>query len=336
MLRVTEGGLYCEAGDFYIDPWRAVPRAVITHAHSDHARVGCESYLCAREGVGVLRLRVGVGAAIEGVGYGERVGIGGAGVSFHPAGHILGSAQIRVELGGEVWVVSGDFKTAEDPTCAGFEPVRCHTFVAECTFGLPVYRWPEPGQVFGEINDWWRENRERGWGSVLFGYSLGKAQRLLAGVDAGIGPIWAHPTVAGFFSAYEAAGVRLPRVETLSRDGGVAVGAGALVVAPPAANGGAWMDSLGEISVAQASGWMLLRGTRGRLGADRGFVLSDHADWPGLIAAIRATGAARILATHGATGPFVRWLRENGWEAEGLRTRYAGEGEGDAAAVAAS
>lgn len=333
---MTEGGLYCEAGDFYIDPWRAVSRAVITHAHSDHARAGCHSYLCAREGMGVLRLRLGGGAAIEGVGYGERVDIGGVAVSFHPAGHILGSAQIRVERGGEVWVVSGDFKTMADPTCSAFEPVRCRTFVTECTFGLPVYRWPEAPRVFGEINAWWRENRERGRGSVLFGYSLGKAQRLLAGVDAGIGPIWAHPTVAGFFAAYEAAGVRLPRVETLPRDGADAATAGALVIAPPAANGGTWMAGLGEVSVGQASGWMLLRGTRRRMGADRGFVLSDHADWPGLIGAIRATGAARILATHGSAGPFVRWLRENGWEAEALRTRYAGEADGDEAPIGGS
>ncbi len=325
MLSVTEDGLYCAAGNFHIDPWRPVGRALITHAHSDHARAGSRAYLCADEGVGVLRLRVGDGAGIEGLRHGETIRVGDVGVSFHPAGHVLGSAQIRLEHRGEVWVVSGDFKTHADPTCAPFEPVRCHTFVTECTFGLPIYRWPDPDAVFADINGWWRANQGAGRTSVLFGYSLGKAQRLLAGVDAGVGPILVHASIAAFLPAYAAAGVRLPRVETATVAGVRASAGRALIIAPPAAASAPWLDAAGDVSEGCASGWMLVRGNRRRRGADRGFVLSDHADWPGLIGAIRATGAGRVLATHGMTGPLVRWLNENGWRAEALPTRYAGD-----------
>ena len=327
MLSVTESGLYCAAGDFYIDPWRPVARALITHAHSDHARPGSRAYLCAQAGVEVLRVRLGREAVIHGVRYGETRNFGDVNVSLHPAGHVLGSAQIRLECRGEVWVVSGDYKTQVDPTCAAFEPVRCHTFITESTFGLPVYRWPEPTTVFAEINAWWRANQAQGRTSVLFGYSLGKAQRLLAGVDASLGPILTHGAVREFLPAYVAAGVSFPPTEPAARENVHAAGGRALVIAPPAADGSPWLEALGDVSTAFASGWMLLRGTRRRRGADRGFVLSDHADWPGLLGAIRATGAERVLVTHGAAAPLVRWLNENGWQAAALATRFTGEAE---------
>lgn len=325
MLTVTERGLYCAAGDFHIDPWRPVARAVITHAHSDHARAGSGAYLCASDGVGVLRVRLGDRASITGLRYGGTARLNDVQVSFHPAGHVLGSAQIRLERAGEIWVVSGDYKMQADPTCAAFEPVRCHTFVTESTFGLPVYRWPEPVEVFAEINDWWRTNQQQGRASVLLGYSLGKAQRLLAGVDASLGPLFAHAAVCEFLPAYAAAGVALPPVAVATREALRAAGARALVVAPPAAEGTGVLNALGDCSTALASGWMLIRGTRRRRGTDRGFALSDHADWPGLLAAIRAGGATRVLVTHGQSGPLVRWLREEGWQAEALSTRFAGE-----------
>jgi putative mRNA 3-end processing factor len=325
MLTVTKHGLYCAAGDFYIDPQRSVERALITHAHSDHARPGSRAYLCASDGVDVLRVRLGRDARITGMPYGEATRLNEVSVSFHPAGHVLGSAQIRLECRGEVWVVSGDYKTQVDPTCAAFEPVRCHTFVTESTFGLPVYRWPEPVAVFAGINDWWRSNQEEGRASVLFGYSLGKAQRLLAGVDASLGPIFAHGAVRDFLPAYQAAGVKLPPVRASTRENLRGAGPRALIIAPPAAEGSTLLDTLGEVSTAFASGWMLIRSTRWRRGASRGFALSDHADWPGLLDAISATGATRVLVTHGFSSPLVRWLNETGRPAEALPTRSAGE-----------
>jgi putative mRNA 3-end processing factor len=327
MLKLTEQGLYCEAGGFHIDPWRPVEKALITHAHSDHARAGHKAYLCAEASVDLLRLRLGANINVASLAYGESIELDEVRVSFHPAGHVLGSAQIRLEHHGESWVVSGDFKTQADPTCGGFEPVPCHTFVTECTFGLPIYRWPDAAEVFNGINDWWSDNQRCGRTSVLFGYSLGKAQRLLAGVNAALGPIFVHSAIRQLLPAYHAAGVVLPTVADADPGKVRSAEGRAMVIAPPAASGSPWLDDLGDVSTAFASGWMQIRGTRRRQGADRGFVLSDHADWPGLISAIRATGATRILATHGFTDPLVRWLNENGWQAEALATRFGEDTE---------
>lgn len=327
MLTATEQGLYCAAGNFHVDPFRRVERALITHAHSDHARPGHRAYLCAAESVGVLRVRLGRKAAITGLPYGATTRINQVAVSFHPAGHLLGSAQIRIEHRGEVWVVSGDYKTQPDPTCSAFQPLRCHTFITESTFALPIYRWPDPATVFAEINDWWQCNQREGRISVLFGYSLGKAQRLLAGVDAGLGPILVHHAVRDFLPAYETAGVSLPPTQAFTKENLQTAGPQALIVAPPAATESTWLQSLGEVSAGFASGWMLIRSMRWRRRADRGFTLSDHADWPGLLTAIEATGAERVLVTHGAAAPLVRWLNETGRQAEALVTRSANETE---------
>lgn len=318
MLTVTQAGLHCAAGRFHLDPVRAVDRALITHAHSDHARPGCRAYLCARESVPLLRRRLGRKASITGLAYGAPLTLDGVRVSFHPAGHILGSAQIRVEHRGEVWVLSGDYKPEPDPTCTPFEPVRCHTFITECTFGLPIYRWPATAEVFADIDRWWQANQREGTTSVLLGYSLGKAQRLLAGLNPDTGPIFVHDSVREFLPAYEEARIRLPEAlpaqpEAIRAERGLG-----LVVAPPAVQSTPWFAQLGDTATGFASGWMLVRSGQPRNSRDRGFVLSDHADWPGLIASIRATGATRVLATHGATAPLVRWLRENGWDAAPL------------------
>ena len=326
LLTSTDRGLYCAAGDFFIDPWRPVDFAVTTHAHGDHARAGSRCYLTAEPGRGVLQERLGSGARIETLPYGGRITRNGVTISLHPAGHILGSSQVRVEHRGEVWVVSGDYKTQAEATCAPFEPVRCHTFITESTFGLPLYRWRPQDEIFADINRWWRENQLEGCSSVIFAYSLGKAQRVLSGVDPGIGPIFVHGAVAKLLPHYEAAGVKLPRVETDAKTAGPG-----LVIAPGSTDGSSWLQKFGEISRASASGWMAVRGTRRRQSLDRGFVLSDHADWDGLMDSIRATGATRVLVTHGFTGPMVRWLRENGWEAEALATPFAG-GTSEAAA----
>ncbi|MGA7776411.1 MAG: ligase-associated DNA damage response exonuclease [Paraburkholderia sp.] len=326
-------GLYCPAGDFYIDPWQPVERAVITHAHSDHAREGHRHYLAAQSGAGVLLSRL-PGIDLQTAAYGERLDLNGVTVSLHPAGHVLGSAQVRIEYRGRVWVASGDYKLEADPTCDPFEPVPCDTFITESTFGLPIYRWDPPQTVFDSIDSWWRHNAAEGRASVLFCYSFGKAQRILASVDAAIGPIFCHGAVEPLNRAYRSAGVALPPVQMVSevavRD--KAVFKEALVVAPPSAQGSAWLRRFGEYSDAFASGWMRLRGTRRRRGVDRGFVLSDHADWPGLQSAIRATGASRIIVTHGQVEPMVRWLREEGLQAGAFATQYGDDAlEADAA-----
>ena len=328
-------GLYCPPGDFYIDPWQPVDRAVITHAHSDHARWGHTHYLAAQPGAGVLLSRR-PGIDLQTAAYGERLDINGVTVSLHPAGHVLGSAQIRVEHRGRVWVASGDYKLDSDSTCAPFEPVRCNTFITESTFGLPIYRWEPPQTVFDSIDSWWRHNAAEGRASVLFCYSFGKAQHLLAGIDAAIGPIFCHGALEPINRAYRAEGVELPPVRLVSEIAvkDKAAFKQALIVAPPSAQGSAWLKRFGDYSDAFASGWMCLRGARRRRGVDRGFVLSDHADWPGLQTAIRETGAERVIVTHGQVEPMVRWLRERGLDAGAFTTQYGDDALEDAAGSA--
>ncbi|CAG4895328.1 hypothetical protein R69919_02005 [Paraburkholderia gardini] len=327
-------GLYCAPGDFFIDPWQPVERAVITHAHSDHARGGHRHYLAAQPGAGVLLSRL-PGIDLQTAAYGARLNINGVTVSLHPAGHVLGSAQVRLEHRGRVWVASGDYKLAADPTCDAFEPVQCDTFITESTFGLPVYRWEPPQTVFDDIDSWWRHNASEGRASVLFCYSFVKAQRILAGIDAGIGPIFCHGALESLNRTYRDAGVALPLLRFVSE---IAIRdktafREALIVAPPSARGSAWMRRFGDYSDAFASGWMRLRGTRRRRGVDRGFVLSDHADWPGLQTAIRESGAERVIVTHGQIEPMVRWLREQGLQAGAFETHY-GEDAVEADAIA--
>ena len=331
LLTLTPRGLYCETGDFYVDPWEPVDRAVITHAHGDHATWGSRAYLTSSVGVGVLRARLEPGASIRGVEYGQTLPLNGARVSLHPAGHILGSSQVRIEHGGEVWVVSGDYKTDPDPTCTPFEPVPCHTFVTESTFGLPIYRWPSQRDVFEEINAWWRSNAQAGKTTLLFGYTLGKAQRLLAGLDASIGPILTHGAVERMTRAYRDAGIPLPATRYAGTATDRADSTGALVVAPPYAGGSLWVRRFGSHSTGFASGWMLVRGARRRQSLDRGFPLSDHVDWPSLLAAVEATGAQEVWVTHGFTAPVVRWLREKGLDARAIQTRFEGERDDEVA-----
>lgn len=326
LVELKPAGLYCAAGDFWIDPWRPVPRALITHAHGDHARWGMGSYLAAEPGLGLLRARVGHDADIRTVAYREPVSIGGTRVSFHPAGHVLGSAQIRIEHRGEVWVVSGDYKRAADPTCAGFEVVACDTFITEATFALPVYRWQPGAAVAREVLAWWDQCTREGRAAVLFCYALGKAQRLLGELsfltDRGV---FLHGAMVELVNAYRRAGVPMLAAETVAEQARGKDYAGQLILAPPSAAGATWMRRFKDASTGFASGWMQIRGNRRRRGYDRGFVLSDHADWPALVQTVRDTGATRILATHGSTDAFVAYLRENGLHAETLRTEFGGE-----------
>ena len=314
-------GLYCPAGDFYIDPWRPVARAVITHAHADHARIGHGHYLAAAPGAGVLRQRLGA-IDLQTLAYGECVTHHGVQLSLHPAGHVLGSAQVRLAHAGQVWVASGDYKLTPDATCAPFEPQRCDVFITESTFGLPLYRWRADAEIFAGINAWWAANAAAGRASLLCCYSFGKAQRILSGVDAGIGPIVVHGAVEPLNAAYRAAGVALPPTLLATDVSDRTVFQRALVLCPPSAAAGVWARRFGDASTAFASGWMQLRGMRRRGGYDRGFTLSDHADWPGLMGAIAATGAQRVIVTHGSIPTMVRHLTEQGLAAQSFQTEY--------------
>ena len=328
LLTSTPAGLFCEPGGFHVDPWLPVPVAIVTHAHGDHARPGSGRYICAAPGAELLRRRVGDDARIRAVPYGERVEQGAVVFSFHPAGHVLGSAQVRIEGAGATWVVTGDFKRQADPTCAPFEPLGCDVIVSEATFALPVYCWPPVDRVIEQVLDWWRANRDAGRASVLFCYALGKAQRLLALLAPHVErPVYVHGAIAALVDLYRAAGVALaptvPVGETLKGRSF----AGELILAPEMAIGTTWMRRFGPHDTGFASGWMRVRGNRRRRSFDRGFEISDHADWPGLLQTIRESGAGRVLLTHGYGDPLARYLREQGLEADVLPTRFGAETE---------
>jgi putative mRNA 3-end processing factor len=324
VLTFTDRGIYCPAGDFHIDPWRPVDRAVITHGHSDHARPGHAAYLATPQALPVIRARLGDIAA-DTLPYGEVRRIGGAAVSFHPAGHVPGSAQVRVEVGGQVWVVSGDYKVEADGLSEPWEAVACHAFVSECTFGLPVFRWAPQGEVVAGIARWWQATADQGRVAILGAYGLGKAQRILAALPP-VGPLLTHGAVEGPTEILRGQGYRLPATTRVSGP----APKGALVIAPPSTLGSRWAAKLGPSAEAFASGWMALRGIRRRRGLGTGFVLSDHADWPGLNAAIRATGATRVFVTHGYTAVFRRWLEGQGYDAGIVETSWEGEPDGTA------
>ncbi len=324
VLTFTDRGIYCPAGDFFIDPWRPVDRALITHGHADHARPGHRRYLATEAAAPVMRHRLGE-ITLQTTPFETEIQIGDATVSFHPAGHVPGSAQIRVEVGGETWVVSGDYKTDADDLSEPFTPVRCHAFITECTFGLPVFTWGSQAEITSEINAWWAANAAQGRASVLGAYALGKAQRILASLDPSIGPILTHGAVENTNEILRAQGLSLPNTIRVTPDLDAKAYPGALVLATPSSLGTSWMRRFGPASTAFASGWMRLRGVRRRRAADRGFVMSDHADWHGLNAATRETGAERIFVTHGYTAQFRRWLESEGFDAQIVETEFEGE-----------
>ena len=321
VLTFTKRGIYCPAGDFYIDPWLPVDRALITHGHADHARDGMGAYLATAAAAPVMRHRLG-DITLDTIAYGETRQIGGAKVSFHPAGHVPGSAQIRVEVAGQIWVASGDYKTVDDGLSEPFAPVKCHAFITETTFGLPVFRWTAQDVLADQINTWWARNSADGRFSMLSAYALGKAQRLMRAVDHSIGPILTHGAIENTNAILRAQGINLPDTVRVTRDMNVADYPGALVLATPSAIAGSWARQFGPAASAFASGWMALRGVRRRRGVERGFIMSDHADWQGLNDAISATGAEKIFVTHGYTGQFQKWLTSQGYDAHIVSTEY--------------
>jgi putative mRNA 3-end processing factor len=331
MLVEAREGLYCPAGGFHIDPWGPVARALITHAHGDHARSGSAAYLCTPETASLLRRRFGPDTRVETAPYGRPLTIGDVRVSFHPAGHVFGSAQIRLESAATgVWVVAGDYKRAGDPTCVPFEPVPCDTFITESTFGLPIYRWDATEAVVADIAAWWESNAAEKRTSVLFCYTIGKAQRVLAELARLTDrPVLVHGMMLGTIEAYrEGDVVMLPVQPATERPRGTSF-AGELVLAPLSARGTPWMRRLGDLSDAFASGLMRVRGVRRQRAFDRGFVLSDHADWPALLQTIDETGATRVLVTHGHAEPLARHLASRGLQTAVIRTAWEGEPTGD-------
>lgn len=326
LLQFTGKSIYCAAADAHIDPWIPVDRAIITHAHSDHARWGSKHYLSHKDSEPLLRLRLGNDISLQTVEYGEPFTINGVRFSLHPAGHIIGSAQVRVEHKGEVWVASGDYKLEDDHFSAPYENVNCHVFITEATFGLPIYRWQPQTQIFDEINAWRNKNKDDGKASLLMGYSLGKMQRILKNIQHDDGPIYAHGAVYILNERLREAGYDLPELTLVTRDMDKKVFKGSLILAPPGADGTSWVKKFGPLSTGYCSGWMLVRGAKNRRAIDQGFVLSDHADWNDLHTAIRATGAEKIFVTHGFTSVLSRWLNEINIPAAEVKTMY-GEDE---------
>ena len=332
LIQLTPQGLYCPAAGAWIDPWRPVAKALITHAHADHARSGCGAYWAVGSGEAVLRQRLGAGITLTAVDYGTELRIGEAVVSFHSAGHVLGSAQVRITAGGETWLISGDYKRDADPSCAPFEPVGADVLITEATFGLPVYRWRPGREVAADILQWWRSAPERP--SLLFAYAFGKAQRLLAELAAlGVEEeVLLHGAVQTLMPAYRQLGiVMVPTrpVSELPRSEGLA---GRLVIAPPSAHRSAWMKRFKNPQTAFVSGWMAVRGARRRRGFERGFTLSDHADWDGLLHTVRQSAARQVYVTHGNSDGLARYLREvEGLSAAPLGRAFEGErnDEGD-------
>jgi putative mRNA 3-end processing factor len=325
MLTFDDKGIYCAQADVYIDPWKPVKKAIITHAHSDHARIGMGSYLAHEHAEPVMRFRLGSDISCQSVKYGEQVLINGVAISLHPAGHIWGSAQVRLEYKGEIWVVSGDYKLQMDGVSEPFEVVKCNSFITESTFGLPVYNFPPVEEVHADINAWWHKNREDGQNSVICAYALGKAQRVLKHLDSSIGPIYTHGAVDNINKLCEAF-IELPLAKRIDSSVNRKEIKGAIIIAPPSAVDGPWIRSLQPYKLGICSGWMQLRGTRRRRGADRGFVLSDHADWGQLNTAIKETGAENIYVTHGYKSVFAKWVETNyQLNAREVETLYTGE-----------
>ena len=329
LIEFTDKGLCCPQGQFYIDPWKPVPKAVITHAHSDHARLGNESYLCHHDTKPLLQLRLGDNP-YQSVAWNEKIYINGVQVSFHPAGHMIGSSQIRVEYNGEVWVVSGDYKVEDDGLSGAFEPVRCNIFITESTFGLPIYNWKPQAQIYQDIKDWIIENCEEEKTSVLIAYSLGKAQRLLRPVAETGKKIFLHGAIWNAHQALVNAGWKLPEVERVWYDAPKEIYQGQVVIAPSSAESSPWIKRFAPYSIGICSGWMQVRGNVRRKNADAGFALSDHADWKGLLQSIEATGAQKVFVTHGFQAAFSRFLNEKGIEAGEVKTEYGGEEDNEA------
>jgi putative mRNA 3-end processing factor len=333
LLQFTDKGIYCEEANVYIDPWKPVDKAIISHGHADHSRWGHKKYITHHRNVPIISHRLGE-INVSGKDWGETFMVNNVKFSLHPAGHIIGSSQVRVAYKGEVWVFTGDYKTENDGISTPFEPIKCDTFITECTFGLPAFKWTPQEKVFENINSWWAENKAEGKTSILFGYSLGKAQRLLKYLNTDIGQIYTHGAIENMTEVLRPL-VDFPETKLITKDTKKEQLLGNIVLAPPSVHGSTWIRKMVPYVTASASGWMTFRGARRRRAIDKGFVLSDHCDWPGLLSSIKETGAEKVICTHGYTDIFSRFLREQGYDARTEATQY-GEEENEAALASKS
>lgn len=316
MLTLTKHGLYCKAGDFHIDPSKGVDNAVITHAHSDHARRGSKHYFCVTSGESLLRQRIGKNISVATAPFRQPFHLNGVKISFHSAGHILGSSQVRIEFNHQVWVVSGDYKREEDPTCEPFEVVPCDVFVTEATFGAPRFRWDKNKDLGKEVFAWWQENRKQGLNSVLFAYSLGKAQRILGVLlqHAKV-PVICHPAVSAINECYRQQGIRLAETRCLSQVADNEKLFGELLLVPQSFLKTERASVLGDnYKTAFASGWMTGTAATYSQSYDTGFVMSDHADWDDLVQTVLDTKAKKVFVQH-RHGKLIRHLKSLGIKA---------------------
>jgi len=324
MIQFTSKGIYCVPGKFYLDPWQPVDLAIITHGHADHAYPGMKKYLCHHFTVNILKSRIGHDIQVEGLAYNRPFHINGVKISLHPAGHIIGSSQIRMEYKGKVIVFTGDYKIQDDGLSTPFEPVKCHELITESTFGLPIYRWESVAAQTQRLNEWIMHNQGFKKTSVFIGYSLGKSQRILNAVKD-MGEVYVHYSIAKLNMAYSEAGIQLPpyhivdlRTDTKQLDGKI-------VLLPPALLDTHLLQKIPHVAYAICSGWMQIRGARRWRSADAGFAISDHADWNGLLQAVKESGAEKVYVTHGQTATFSKYLNEIGIEAEEVKTNYGEE-----------
>ncbi len=327
LISFTDKGLYCEKGDFYIDPWKPVERAIITHGHGDHAYFGNKYYLCHSYTKPILQSRLGENnyQALE---WNETISFNQVRVSLHPAGHIIGSSQVRVECNGEVWVVSGDYKIEDDGISGKFEPLKCNTFITESTFGLPIYKWKPQQEIYENIITWINRNKENGKTSIILAYSLGKAQRVLQAIKETTQTIFAHGAIFNMQQTLINAGWNITPVVRITPETPKELLKGSVVIAPPSADGSLWMKKFQPYSVGVCSGWMQVRGNARRRNVDAGFALSDHADWDSLLMTVKATGAERVFVTHGFQSAFSRYLNEENIAiAAEVKTQYGNEDE---------
>jgi len=327
LLQFTGKSIYCAMANVHIDPWIPVDRAIITHAHSDHAKWGSKNYLSHKDSEPILRMRLGENISLQTVEYGEKFSINGVNFSLHPAGHIIGSAQVRVEQNDEVWVASGDYKLENDNFSVPFEPVKCNVFITESTFGLPIYKWQPQQIIFNEMDAWHAKNKSEGKASVLMGYSLGKMQRILKNITLGDEVIYAHGAIYSLNEKLRSAGFDLPPLTLVTKEIAKKLFRGALVLAPPSVDSSPWIKKFAPYSLGYCSGWMAVRGAKNRRAVDQGFILSDHADWNDLNTAVKSTGAEKVFVTHGFTSVFSRWLNENNIAAAEVQTMYGAEEE---------
>jgi putative mRNA 3-end processing factor len=319
ILVPTPSGVCCQRGGFYIDPTRPVERALITHGHSDHARAGHGAVLATRETLDLMRIRYGENFAgtAQAIGYGESIALGGVTAMFHPAGHVLGSAQIAVACDGVRIVASGDYKDVADPTCAPFVPVPCDVFITEATFALPVFRHPDPADEVAKLLHSVALFPERA--HLVGAYSLGKGQRVIAmlrqaGYDA---PIYLHGALENITGYYQARGIALGEVRPVRLADRGTLG-GSITICPPSAMNDLWARRFPDPVTCFASGWMRVRARARQNGVALPLVISDHADWDGLLASITATGASEIWVTHGQEDALVHWAGTRGLKARPL------------------